>query len=75
MASLNNLSVADLAMKLDKHLCNQTLDILKIVAILKEINRVAQNAKSNRHVKKTIERIEDADKSEQEKKTFDWYYK
>ena len=32
--SLKNLSVDDLAMTLDAHLCNQRVDILKIVAIL-----------------------------------------
>ena len=72
--SLNNLSVEDLAMTLYKHLRNQTVDILKIVAILMEINRDAVNTKSKRHVKKIIEKIykdvlEDAEKSEQDKKT------
>ena len=38
-------SVDDLAMTLDEHLSNQTLDILKIVAILKVINREAVNGK------------------------------
>ena len=73
--SLNNLSVDDLAMKLDEHLCNQTVCILKILAILMEINRVTVNAKSKRHIKKIIEKtnedvMEDADKSEQDKKTY-----
>ena len=73
--SLNNLSVDDLAMKLDEHLCNQTVYILKILAILMEINRVTVNAKSKRHIKKIIEKtnedvMEDADKSEQDKKTY-----
>ena len=43
--SLNYSSVDDLAMTLDEHLCNQALDILKIVAILKLINRDAVNGK------------------------------
>ena len=65
--SLNNLSVDDLAMKLDEHLCNRTVHILNIVAILMEINCVT--------VKKIIEKpyedvMEDADKSEQDKKTY-----
>ena len=72
--SLNNLSVEDLAMTLYKHLLNQRVDILRIVAILMGINRDAVNAKSKRHVKKNIEKIykdvlEDAEKSEQDKKT------
>ena len=44
--SLNNLSVEDLAMTLYKHLLNQRVDILRIVAILMGINRDAVNAKS-----------------------------
>ena len=73
--SLNNLSVDDLAMTLDEHLCNQRVDILEIVAILMGFNRDAVNGKSKRHVKKIIEKIyEDvlgyADKSEQDKKTY-----
>ena len=44
--TLNNLLVDDLTMKLGKHLCNQTIDILKIVAILMGINRDDVNAKS-----------------------------
>ena len=44
-------------MKLDEHLCNQTVDILKIVVILMEINRDALDAKSKRHVKKIIEKV------------------
>ena len=72
--SLNNLSVEDLAMTLYKHLLNQRVDILRIVAILMGINRDAVNAKSKWHVKKIIEKIykdvlEDAEKSEQDKKT------
>ena len=72
--SLNNLSVEDLAMTLYKHLLNQRVDILRIVAILMGINRDAVNAKSKRPVKKIIEKIykdvlEDAEKSEQDKKT------
>ena len=43
--SLNNLSVDDLAMTLDEHLCNPRVDILKIVAILMGINRDAVNGK------------------------------
>ena len=62
-------------MTLDEHLCNQRLDILKLVAILMGINRDAVNGKSKQHVKKNIEKIyedvlEDADKSEQDKKTY-----
>ena len=62
-------------MTLDEHLCNQTLDISKTVAILMGINRDAVNAKSKRHMKKIIEKIykdvlENADKSEQDKKTY-----
>ena len=73
--SLNYLSADDQEMKLDKHLCTQTVDILKIVAMLMGINLNAVNAKSKRYVKKIIEKIykdvsEDADKSEQEKKTY-----
>ena len=54
-------------MKLDEHLCNQTVCIIKIVGILMEINCVT--------VKKIIEKpyedvMEDADKSEQDKKTY-----
>ena len=72
--SLNNLSVEDLNITLYKHLRNQRVDILRIVAILMGINRDAVNAKSKRHVKKIIEKIykdvlEDAEKSEQDKKT------
>ena len=72
--SLKNLSVDDLAMILDEDLCNQRVDILKIVAILMGINRDALNDKSTRYVKKVIEKVyedvlEDADKSEQDKKT------
>ena len=44
-------------MTLDEHLCNQTLDISKTVAILMASNRDAVNAKSKRHVKKIIEKI------------------
>ena len=44
--SLNNLSVDHLAMTLYEHLCNQAVDILKIFAILKGINRDAVNGKS-----------------------------
>ena len=69
--SLNNLSSDDLAMTLDEHLCNQRVDILKIVAILMGINRDAVNGKLKRHVKKNIEKIyEDVDKSEQDKKIY-----
>ena len=50
--SFNYLSVDDLAMTLDEHLCNQRVDILKIIAILMGINRDAVNGKSKRHVKK-----------------------
>ena len=50
--SFNNLSVDDLAMTLDEHLCNQRVDMLKIVVILMGINRDAVNGKSKRHVKK-----------------------
>ena len=72
--SLNNLSVEDLNITLYKHLRNQRVDILRIVAILMGINRDAVNAKSKRPVKKIIEKIykdilEDAEKSEQGKKT------
>ena len=67
--SLNNLSVEDLNITLYKHLRNQRVDILRIVAILMGINRDAVNAKSKRPVKKIIEKIykdilEDAEKSE-----------
>ena len=53
---------------LDEHLCNQRVDILKIVTIFMGINRDVVNGKSKRHVKKIIEKIyedvlEDADKS------------
>ena len=73
--NLNKLSVDDLAMILDEYLSNQRVDILKIVAILMGINHDALNGKSKRHVKKVIEKIykdvlEDADKSEQDKKTY-----
>ena len=73
--SLNNLSVDDLTMTLDEHLCNQTVDILKIVVILMGINLDAVNGKSKRHGNKIIEKIyedllEDADKSEKDKKTY-----
>ena len=44
--SLNNLSVDDVAMTLYEHLCNQRVDILKIVAILMGINRDAVTGKS-----------------------------
>ena len=62
-------------MTLDEHLCNQTVDNLKTVAILMGINRDAVNAKSKGDVKKIIETVqkyvlEDADKSEQDKKTY-----
>ena len=72
---MNKLSVDDLAMILDEHLSNQRRDILKIVAILMGINRDALNGKSKLHAKKIIEKIyedvlEDADKSEQDKKTY-----
>ena len=72
---MNYLSADDQKVKLDKHLRNQTVDILKIVAMLMGINLNAVNAKSKRYVKKIIEKIykdvsEDADKSEQEKKTY-----
>ena len=72
--SLKNLSVDDLAMILDEDLCNQRVDVLKIVAILMGINRDALNGKSKRHVKKVIEKVyedvlEEVDKSEQDKKT------
>ena len=43
--SLNDLSVQDLAMTLDEHLCNQTVAILKIIAVLMGINRYTVNAK------------------------------
>ena len=68
---MNNLSVDDLKMKLGEDLCDQTIDILKIVAILMGINRDDVNAKSKRHVKKIIEKIyEDVleDNSEQDYK-------
>ena len=73
--TLNQLSVDDLAMTLDEHLCNQTEDILKIAAILMGINRETVNGISKRQVKKMIEKIyedvlEDVDKSEQDKKTY-----
>ena len=72
---MNSLSVDDLPMTLDEHLCNQTVDNLKTVAILMGINRDAVNAKSKGDVKKIIETVykyvlEDADKSEQDKKTY-----
>ena len=62
-------------MTLDEHLCNQTVDNLKTVAIRMGINRDAVNAKSKGDVKKIIETVqkyvlEDADKSEQDKKTY-----
>ena len=69
--TLNNLLVDDLTMKLGEHLCNQTIDILKIVAILMGINRDDVNAKSKWYVKKIIEKIyEDVleDNSEQDYK-------
>ena len=43
--SLNDLSVDDLAMTLNEHFCNQTVDILRIFAILMGINRVAVDVK------------------------------
>ena len=55
--SLNDLSVDDLAMTLDENLCNQTVDVLKIVAIFMKINRDAVNRKSKRHVKKLLKRF------------------
>ena len=59
--SLNDLSVDDLAMTLNEHLCNQTVDILRIFAILMGINRVAVDVKLKWHVKKIIKNIyEDA---------------
>ena len=51
---MNNLSVDDLPMTLDEHLCNQTVDNLKTVAILMGINRDAVNAKSKGDVKKLL---------------------
>ena len=73
--SLTNLSVDDLAMTLDEHLCNQRVDILQIVVTLMGINRDAMNGKSKRHVKKVIEKIyedvlEDVNKSKHDKKTY-----
>ena len=55
--SLNNLSGDDLAVTLDEHLCNQRVDISKIVAILMEMNRDAVNGKSKRRVKKLLKRF------------------
>lgn len=62
-------------MTLDEQLCNQTVDILKIVAILMGINSDAVNTKSKWHLKKIIGKIdedllEDTDKSEQNKRTY-----
>ena len=54
---MNNLSVDDLPMTLDEHLCNQTVHNLKTVAILMGINRDAVNAKSKGDVKKIIETV------------------
>ena len=72
---MNDSSVDDLAITLDEHLCNQTVDILKIVVVRVGTNRDMVNGKLKRHVKKIIEKIyedvlEDADKSEQDKKTY-----
>ena len=59
--SLNDLSVDDLAMTLHEYLCNQTVDISRIFAILMGIHRVAVNVKSKWHVKRIIKKIyEDA---------------
>ena len=55
--SWNNLSVDDLAMALDEHLCNQKVDILKIVAILMGINRDAVKGNQRDMLKKNIEKI------------------
>ena len=55
--SLNNLSVDDLAMTLDEYLCNQRVDILKIVPILMGINRDIVNGKSKRQMKKLLKRF------------------
>ena len=72
---LNNLSVDNLAIKLDEHLINQAVNILNIVAVLMEISHDVVNVKSKRYVNKIIEKIledilEDADNSEQEKKIY-----
>ena len=72
---LNNLSVDNLAIKLDEHLINQAVNILKIVAVLMGIIHDVVNVKSKRYVNKIIEKIledilEDADNSEQEKKIY-----
>ena len=50
--SLNNLSVDNWAMTLDKHLCNQPADILKVVGVFMGINRDDVNGESKRHVTK-----------------------
>ena len=72
---MNNLSVDNLAIKLDEHLINQAVNILKIVAVLMGIIHDVVNVKSKRYVNKIIEKIledilEDADNSEQEKKIY-----
>ena len=72
---LNNLSADDLAMTLDEHFCNQKVDILKLLRFFMGINCDAVNGKSKRRATKTIEKIyedvlEDADKSEQDKKIY-----